>query len=346
MKKIIIYGLGSVFANYMRILAELAKNDEIIIEAAVDRNFKDDTMKVLSTVNVVKKEELLSLHYDTIVIFAIENNYKSILEDLKQLGISKEKCVPVNLFVEEYSHTYHYYAKQREVQLSIISELLHATEAEITDYEWMLKRVRQYGIHCCVNDWRKEEKTTWIPHGMLQVPEEFAKYCCMLSTFEDIKTALEVGVYRGLSSYFMCAVLSRKNPDLIYHMVDIVDALEDYERFSELLPALKKCIPSTSKDYEGQKFDFVFIDADHSYDASIADYDRVGQYANAITVFHDIYAHEYDEENGGTVRMWKEVRERVEKSGEKIIKEFTKYPDQWMGIGCVIEKGKSCDTNL
>lgn len=28
-----------------------------------------------------------------------------------------------------------------------------------------------------------------------------------------------------------------------------------------------------------------------------------------ITVFHDIYAHEYDKLNGGTVRLWKEVCE-------------------------------------
>jgi hypothetical protein len=144
-----------------------------------------------------------------------------------------------------------------------------------------------------------------------------------------------VGVYRGRSAFFICAVLARKNPDLVYNMIDIFDRIDDFELFKEVLPQLNKCIPSSSDDHAGEKYDFVFIDADHSYDASINDFNKLGQYASKITAFHDIYAHEYDHENGGTVRMWKEVLERTAGCDHKV---FSIYPDKWMGIGCVIHR--------
>lgn len=174
---------------------------------------------------------------------------------------------------------------------------------------------------------------------MQQIPHEFTKLCLSLGQFRNIKSAIEVGVFKGLSSYFMCAVLSRRNPDLVYTQVDIEDRLENFEEFKSILPALRKQIPSTSDDYIGRNYDYVFIDADHSYDGSMKDYLNVGQYANRMVVFHDIYAHEYDEENGGTVRMWKEVKELEKQKGNRV-NEYTEYPNQWMGIGCVEKETK------
>ena len=51
-----------------------------------------------------------------------------------------------------------------------------------------------------------------------------------------------------------------------------------------------------------------------------------------LQCFHDIYAHEYDRQNGGVVRTWQEV---VQSTTDKKHKVFSKYPDQWMGIGVV-----------
>lgn len=98
---------------------------------------------------------------------------------------------------------------------------------------------------------------------------------------------------------------------------------------------MEKKIPSTSEDYKGESYDFVFIDADHSYDGAMQDYLNIGQYAKKLTVFHDIYAHEYDEYNGGTVRLWKEVCEANSGKERKI---FSIYPDKWMGIGCLVQQ--------
>ena len=130
----------------------------------------------------------------------------------------------------------------------------------------------------------------------------------------------------------MCAVLARRNRKMTYRLADLCDRIDDFEKFRAKLPQLEKCIPSCSADYKGDCYDFVFIDADHSYDAVMADYYNVGRNARVITAFHDVYAHEYDGENGGTVRAWNEVLAGTENCGHKV---FSKYPDKWMGIGVV-----------
>ena len=221
-------------------------------------------------------------------------------------------------------------------QIAIIKEILAADDSEVADYDWMLDKVIRYGCFCFESDrwYKKDKKYNWVVYGLQQIPEEFAAFCNFLSEIK-VSTAAEVGVYRGRSAFFICAVLARKNPNLVYNMIDIFDRIDDFELFKEVLPQLKKCIPSSSDDHAGEKYDFVFIDADHSYDASINDFNKLGQYATVITAFHDIYAHEYDHENGGTVRMWQEVLERTKGFDHKV---FSIYPDKWMGIGCVIHK--------
>lgn len=196
----------------------------------------------------------------------------------------------------------------------------------------MRKIVGEYGIY----PFRPEDmdgsgNVVGVRSGMIQRPDEFARYCVYLSDWK-IDTAIEVGVYKGKSSYFMCALLARKNPNLIYEMVDICDKLDNFDEFYEILPQMHKKIPSTSNDYISKKYDFVFIDADHSYDASMKDFMNLGRYAKKLTVFHDIYGHEYDHLNGGTVRMWKDVVEMTKQYKQHV---FSDYPDKWMGIGVV-----------
>lgn len=221
-------------------------------------------------------------------------------------------------------------------QLAIIKEILAADDSEVTDYDWMLDKVIRYGCFCFESDnwYKKDREYNWAVYGLQQVPEEFAAFCNFLSGIK-VSTAAEVGVYRGRSAFFICAVLARKNPGLVYNMIDIFDRIDDFVLFKEVLPQLNKCIPSDSDDHAEEKYDFVFIDADHSYDASINDFNKLGQYTTVITAFHDIYAHEYDHENGGTVRMWQEVLERTSDCDHKV---FSIYPNKWMGIGCVIHK--------
>ncbi len=283
---------------------------------------------------VVEPEQLVELQPDKLVI-CVENNDVDAVRDA--IGhISPEfLCMSVTIdeVVSEFSD-YLSYVNQR--QLAVIDEILNASDAEIADYDWMYERVVRYGLFCFYEDNWPTEECFWTVYGLQQIPEEFASFCNYISGL-TVETAAEVGVYRGRSAFFLCAVLARKNPKLRYRMIDIYDRIDDFELFREVLPQLEKCIPSSSDDNKDEKFDFVFIDADHSYDASIKDFENVGLNAKTLVVFHDIYAHEYDRENGGTVRTWKEV---IERTAGKKHREFSKFPDRWMGIGCVEMSGE------
>lgn len=219
-----------------------------------------------------------------------------------------------------------------ERQIGVLKKILHASDQEIHDMNYLLDRINEYGIVPLAWLQELDDSPVYTQNGMLQVPGEFAGFCRFLVD-QDIHTAMEVGVYRGRSSYFMCAVLYRNHPDLIYDMVDIVDCLDEFEEFQKVLPCLRKQIPHTSKDFAGNAYDFVFIDADHSYGASMEDYLNVGRYAKKMVCFHDIFAHEYDTQDGGVVRTWHEMGTMTPALPKMI---FSQFPNRWMGIGVIL----------
>ncbi len=224
-----------------------------------------------------------------------------------------------------------------ERQLSVLDRILQATDKEIHDINFLLNAVKEYGVTPL--SWLQDldDTTYYTEDGMIQVPSEFALFCHYLVDVK-VESAIEVGIYRGRSAYFMCAVLYRNNPNLIYDMVDIEDSLDDYEEFRRILPCLNKCIPNSSDDFAGKSYDFVFIDADHGYDGVMRDYLNVGRFAKKLVCFHDIFAHEYDTCKGGIVRCWEEVG-TLTPSHPKMV--FSQFPNRWMGIGVVVNENSS-----
>ncbi len=219
-----------------------------------------------------------------------------------------------------------------ERQIRIIKRILQATDEETSSLDFWMRNVKEYGIFPF--QWLRELDDTgyYTENGMMQVQGEIANFCRFLSG-QEIHTAIEIGVWRGRSSYFVCATLYRKNTDLIYNMVDIADGLDDYDQFLEALPCMRKQIPHTTDDFEGEAYDYVFIDADHSYEASMLDYANVGRYAKKLLCFHDIYAHEYDAQGGGSVKTWEEVCTMTPQMPKLV---FSQFPNRWMGIGVVV----------
>ncbi len=332
-KKIIIWGTGAVLAMYHRFLMERFEVCAFISEAMNPEYLPEE---VQLGAPLISAEQLKDYERDAIVTALREVDREAVEKAALSIGIGREELIPIEEFLISEKLAEEYEEASFSVQSMVLKEIATASDEEISDYDWMYRRVISYGIFCFKRNWFQEDsRIRWDKNGIQQVPEEFTEFCVFLSPLR-LETALELGVFRGRSSYFMCAVLMRKNPGLSYLMADIEDRLDRFDGFFSLLPALKKRIPSTSEDFSGKQFDYVFIDADHSYDASIRDYENVGQFAGSLLAFHDVYGHEYDSENGGTVRTWKEVMERTKRKAHRV---FSKYPDQWMGIGCVLTGG-------
>ncbi|MDE6054662.1 MAG: class I SAM-dependent methyltransferase [Lachnospiraceae bacterium] len=181
------------------------------------------------------------------------------------MGIDEGKVESLTHYLEKE------YSLITDGQVGGIKEILRASDDEVKNYEWMYQKIAEYGVFpfeqnvgCNHND------IFWFALGVCQTIEEFTQFCNYISGL-TIETAIETGVFRGRSSYLMCTLLVRKNPDLQYILVDIKDNLKEYDRFKEILPWLDKRIPSTSENHREHKFGLAFIDANHSYTASYRD---------------------------------------------------------------------------
>lgn len=127
-----------------------------------------------------------------------------------------------------------------------------------------------------------------------QRPEElaaFIEFCIK----HDVKTVLELGSADGGLSYFMADALGWSVTS-----IDIVQPKHRHERV-EFIQA------TTDAGYQfvqGRKFDLVFIDADHSYEAVKADHERYA-HLGRIVAFHDIAPGRACCE--GVTRYWEEL---------------------------------------
>jgi hypothetical protein len=90
-------------------------------------------------------------------------------------------------------------------------------------------------------------------------------------------------------------------------------------------------VGKTSFSFRDTHFDSVFIDGDHSFDWSWADYQNVGRHAR-LCAFHDIANAPYlDLSLGGVCGAWKLLKQTDKKSR---FEEIIAHPSrQIMGIG-------------
>lgn len=161
--------------------------------------------------------------------------------------------------------------------------------------------------------------------GLWQHPEEFARFLVRAAARRP-RRVLELGTFHGFSGVLMGAYLRRFDPALELVSADPVRWLPDP------LPAVFRRItyrPGTDAGaYAAEAVDLVFIDADHSYAAVAADYERTRHCpAVALHDVNDAYIRDADPA-GGVWRLWREVR------GTRPAEEFLRDDGQaWMGIG-------------
>lgn len=325
-KKVIIWGTGATYRVLRDKIHYYFNNNSVEIVAFVNKSGEG----VIDGYSVISKDMIGDYIFDHLLICADGEMAISIFSEVKNMTIPENKICRIDDFlfsIEEYKSDNN---KIIDIQCKIIQDILNASDSQVSDFNWIRNKIREFGVYPF--EITEDKNILWTQWGIMQIVDEFAQFCQSISLLK-IKSAIEVGVFKGRSAYFVCALLSRSNPELKYHCVDIFDNMDSFEKYNELLPALIKCIPSQSSDYINEVFDYVFIDADHSYNGSIADYYNVGKKAKVIVAFHDVYGHEYDYLDGGTVRTWKEA---IEDNKDKEYKVFSCYPDKWMGIGAIM----------
>ena len=325
MEKIIVWGAGKTYSWYRKFLREHIQAGSIEIIAIVSRN----NHAYIDGVKVIKSNEVKDYSFDSLVICVCEKYMGIVHNEIAKLNIGSVKVIGCSRYIKTIGFETLRYQNIVKKQCLILTQLLEAKDEQVSSYRWIRDKICEYGVYPFKDI--EDESILWTQWGILQIIDEFAQFCVFISQYY-LKDVVEIGVYKGRSSYFICALLTRINPHIRYVCVDIEDWMDSFEQYHAILPGIERCVPSTSIDFKDKKFDMVFIDAEHSYDATMLDYLTVGNKANKFTVFHDIYAHEYDFLNGGTVRVWQEVKNNTPECKHYV---FSKFPDEWMGIGII-----------
>lgn len=215
-----------------------------------------------------------------------------------------------------------------------IDRILGATIQQLESRSFLLDCLRQFG--CNHVNWPPDADydiaLNASKYGPIQCPSEFVDYL-MFAGRDRPTSIVEVGVATGCSSYFAAAYFYRLNSASSYLMIDIHDDTinYDYDYFKSILP-LVKAMPLTSSEFIGKAFDVVFIDGDHTYKGLIRDYQSLGQRAK-LCAFHDIKAIYFNNEQGGIVRFWNELKQA--KRETHTILEIAHLRSDWMGIGII-----------
>ena len=265
----------------------------------------------------------------------LESPRSSITEDQSTRGKTGELIVGSDN-LGSFFHIVETDGLNNEIEngLKVVEEILSCSDIELNNRGFLLERFLDYGIPLMDSDIFSAFSSAMNKSGFgsIQLPTEFIDFLRRLIPLK-ITTAAEVGSFRGGSAYFMAAVLQRANKDFSLTIIDPVYNLLGFDRFQKKLHIINK-IPSTSDDFKGEIFDFVFIDGAHDFNSVMKDFENIGKTSAKAVAFHDIHGHEFDDQGGGTVKAWGAIKEQLRLSCE--ICEYAHSVERSLGIGLAI----------
>lgn len=172
--------------------------------------------------------------------------------------------------------------------------------------EQLISSILAVGLFENVYPESREFSSAVTGRGMWQMPDELAGLMVSLQD-KQITSYLNIGTFNGVTFSFVAAFLSYLN-DCRCVTVD------PHPRNDIITDSRFSYVTGTSDQFKDQRFDFVFIDGDHTSHWVARDYDNVGQHAR-YCAFHDIQSAKTD-----VPSYWnkiKETKKHVEFIGEK-----------------------------
>ena len=194
-----------------------------------------------------------------------------------------------------------------------LAQLGKATREELQDEEYLSGLIRQIGLEphpYCDCTWFYGDDVAYMnaTAGIYQIPIQLAKALIFLSD-KGIRSYAEIGVFHGWTFAFITAYLNRFNTLERAVAVDVEFSFSALQRVRDLFPI--EYIQGTAASLKGQTFDLVFVDAEHTYEASKSDYNKIGCSA-AWCMFHDIndsLLEDYWKQNCVPV-LWSELKQQ------------------------------------
>lgn len=158
-----------------------------------------------------------------------------------------------------------------------------------------------------------------IEFNIEQKPEEYKQLIELLNSKANKKYALEIGSNYGGTTVGFCNIFENViTIDIKHH--------ENFDKLKEKFPNYNYLI-SDSKSNDtvnfikslGIKFDFIFIDGDHSYDGVKSDYEKYKQFlaSDGHIGFHDIISSDQNKKNNINVDiLWNDIKKFYKKTYE------------------------------
>ena len=207
----------------------------------------------------------------------------------------------------------------------------HAAEAELHDRDWVAEWVASAGLYTDHRDLYGGWAPAAFPPGTAgawQHPEELAGLLVHLAG-RGVRTALEVGHFRGWTATLCAAYLGRFGLER-YVGHDVTD----WGPPAGLVPGLEFRYGARPAG----RWDFVLIDAEHSYAGARDDWVNY-RTRSRLVAFHDVNdaaVRDTAGYDGGVWRLWREVRAAAPDSCHEFLR-----PDgvEAFGIGLVAVAG-------